>query len=704
MTEREPPTKNAPTAKPSPAGIVIEPIVFTPLETQVEKRRWRPSRQQWLIATPLFLGVLLVFMLLLSRSVTFATTPADTRVEVSGGLIMKLASAWLLFPGKYQVDLTREGYHARQETIQVGDDAEQQFQFEMVKLPGRLRVNLLNTQVDADILIDNKLAGTSANAIEALAPGSHQVDVIHPRYLPYSQSIVIEGLDTLQHLDVELVPAWANILVQTEPVGATLSVGQEVLGVTPGTFEILQGEQSLSLNLTGYKPWQDTLEFNAGEALELPTITLEKADGVVNLSTRPSGASVTVNGAFLGQTPLTLSLAPTQKHRIKIFKEGYRESQSTVSVNSGASKEISLNLEPALGKITITANVSDTELYVDGRLMGRANQTLSLPARTHTLQVKKKGFETFEADITPRPELSQQLKVTLRTIDQAKWDKIPSTIKAPSGQQLTLFKPNAQFTMGSSRREQGRRSNESLKPVALTRPFYAAPLLVTNRDFVKFEKMHSSSHVKGNSLFSENQPVVNLTWQQAAKYCNWLSSQEKLPLFYQEKEGVITGFNPNAIGYRLLTEAEWSWLARVQGKDGMRKYPWGNQLPPPANAGNYGDRSAAALLGVVLLDYSDGYPVTSPVGHFPPNEKGLYDMGGNASEWVNDYYSVGTGLSQKTETDPLGPEKGDYHVIRGSSWAHGGITELRMAYRDYSGEKRNDVGFRIARFVDVKKP
>lgn len=691
----------------SPDNHLIQPIDFTPHTEESSRRYWRPSRKQWLIGIPLTLGITLVLMLMLSRSVSFITLPAASEIDVSDGIHIKLADTWLMFPGQYRVFAQHPGYHPLDTRLEVSTAAEQQFTLALEKLPGRLQVTLSDPTVVADLFIDGEKRGTTGDEITNLAPGQHNLSIVHPRYLTHEQHLVIEGLDQLQQLDITLLPAWAEVSITTEPEGASVAIADQRLGQTPGTFQILQGEQPLSVTLPGHKPWQDVFEFRAGEEITLPTIRLAKADGVINLNTRPSGASVTVDGSFHGETPVALPLRPGREHLIKVFKEGYQDLQTRRAIASGDQQELTLTLQPALGKINITTDIAGAELYVDGRLMGRPNQILELPARPHKIEVKKAGYQTYEAEVTPRPALGQKLNVKLRTLDQAKWDKIPSLIRTRTGQQLTLFKPNSRFTMGSSRREQGRRSNESMREVALTRPFYASPLLVTNADFVQFERFHSSSHVNGNSLFGNEQPVVNVTWTQTARFCNWLSERDKLPAFYQESDGEITGFNPDATGYRLLTEAEWSWLARVQGNDGLRKYPWGNQLPPPAGAGNYGDRSAAALLGLIILDYQDGYPVTSPVGKFAPNDKGLYDIGGNASEWINDYYGVGTGLNMKTETDPLGPENGDYHVIRGSSWAHGGITELRMAFRDYGAEKRNDVGFRIARFVEprpVEKP
>ena len=80
-------------------------------------------------------------------------------------------------------------------------------------------------------------------------------------------------------------------------------------------------------------------------------------------------------------------------------------------------------------------------------------------------------------------------------------------------------------------------------------------------------------------------------------------------------------------------------------------------------------------------------------GTYAPNVHGLYDMGGNVAEWVHDYYEI---PSPEPTRDPMGPAEGEYHVIRGSSYMSGTITELRLSYRDYGSDGRPDVGFRVA--------
>ena len=100
-----------------------------------------------------------------------------------------------------------------------------------------------------------------------------------------------------------------------------------------------------------------------------------------------------------------------------------------------------------------------------------------------------------------------------------------------------------------------------------------------------------------------------------------------------------------------------------------------------------------------MFDYNDGYLATAPVASFDVNQYELYDMSGNVAEWVHDFYGA-VGAIGGVEVDPLGPSEGQFHTIRGSSWAHGSVTELRLSFRDFGEEVRDDVGFRIARYLE----
>jgi len=352
-----------------------------------------------------------------------------------------------------------------------------------------------------------------------------------------------------------------------------------------------------------------------------------------------------------------------------------------------------------MGEVQVEARPPDAELLVDGEPRGRASQTLRLIALPHEILIRREGYLPHKQTVTPRPGFTQAVKVTLKSEEQAREESMPPRTTAGSGQVLILVK-GGQIKMGAPRREPGRRANEPLRDVELARPFYMATTEVTNAQFREFLASHDSGRAGTQSLNVDTYPVVRVTWPQAAAYCNWLSQRDKLPPTYERRGGTLVAKVPLTTGYRLPTEAEWARVARYPGGQGPLRYPWGKAFPIPPEAGNYGDQSAREILRRTLPDFTDSYAATAPVSSLGPNALGFFHLGGNVAEWMHDLYAITPSISGKRVTDPTGPAEGEYHVIKGASWRHASVTELRLSYRDYGKEARPDLGFRIARYAE----
>lgn len=678
----------------------IAPTDFTPMTGPVKHSGVTLSPLKITIGLALFCSVLILWFLLTARSVVVEVAPKAAQVNIDGGITFELADHYLIRPGNYQVTAKAEGYLDLKSSFTVSKDDSQILPLSLEKKPGHLEVS--TEPVNADILLDGQPSGISPFTISPLSPGMHSLEIRAERYVSVQTQIDIEGLDHHQSFHIALKPAWGHVELSTLPAGADVYIDDELRGKTPLTTELLSGGETATVMLSGYKPWKKTLHVQVGDTLKIPSITLEPADGVLEINSRPSSATVTIDGEYRGTTPITLDVSANKQHKISLFLNGYRTHKHSILLPPGETETLTATLTANKGDIRIIASPTNASVWVDGTLMGNSSstgQTFSLPARPHRITIKKPGYASQTRVITPQPKLEQVVKVTLLTEQQARWANTPKKIISPDNQTLKLFRPKGTFTMGASRRESGRRANEVLRDIQITRPFYMATKEVTNNQFKQFQRQHSSRHVSGSTLDRPGQPVVNIKWDQAARYCNWLSKKENLSPVYTEEQGKITAVNTQANGYRLPTEAEWAWAARST-VSGEKKHSWGNSFPPRGKNGNYADVSATKIIGRVIPSYNDGHAVSAPVGSFPPNEKGLYDLGGNVAEWVNDYYGIEFSLGMKAQKDPTGPEKGEFRMIRGASWRHSNITKLRLSFRDYGNDPRDDVGFRIARYVE----
>ncbi len=146
---------------------------------------------------------------------------------------------------------------------------------------------------------------------------------------------------------------------------------------------------------------------------------------------------------------------------------------------------------------------------------------------------------------------------------------------------------------------------------------------------------------------AENNPVEQVRWTQAAKYCNARSLAEDLKPCYDETTWQCD-FSAN--GYRLPTEAEWEYACRAGSQ---RAYSFGDG--PEALKSNGWFKSNAGQK-------------THPVGSKSPNAWGLYDLHGNVAEWCNDFYQADY-YQVSPASDPRGPEQGVKRVIRGGHWS-----------------------------------
>lgn len=230
------------------------------------------------------------------------------------------------------------------------------------------------------------------------------------------------------------------------------------------------------------------------------------------------------------------------------------------------------------------------------------------------------------------------------------------------------------FNMGSPAGEKDHQAYEKQHQVCVG-DFALGRTEVTNAQFRRFKSGHDSSQYKGISFNSDNQPVVNVDWNDAVAYAVWLSKE--------------TGKK-----YRLPTEAEWEYAARA-GTQTARF--WGNSPDGACPYANVHDKTSkqidtdAAWKG---HNCADGRAMTAVVGSYKPNPWGLQDMLGNVWEWTCSAYDPKYGGGER---ECAGKDDANYNrALRGGSWLNE-PRAVRTAYRiNLSPSYRySNIGFRL---------
>jgi eukaryotic-like serine/threonine-protein kinase len=270
------------------------------------------------------------------------------------------------------------------------------------------------------------------------------------------------------------------------------------------------------------------------------------------------------------------------------------------------------------GSILVSTEPPGAEIYFDGVKRGTADGQLLVDLirpGTWKLTASLEGYKSETREIKIMPRENQQMVLTLEqdtsVILDRPWENSLGMKFVPMGDEWMA-------SVWETRRQDYRVYAES---VGTRMPLVA--------DGVESDDVEDPN---------ADHPVVFISRDEAEAFCEWLTAKER-------GEDRLK----RSLEYRLPTDAEWSAFAGRQeiagyspAKRDLRKsgvFFWGFNWPPPAGFANLAGEESELSLGSQIEGYDDGFGTTSPVGSFPANELGIFDLCGNAQEWVNESYS-----------------------------------------------------------------
>ncbi|WP_438971872.1 PEGA domain-containing protein [Methylophaga sp.] len=535
--------------------------------------------------------------------------------------------------------------------------------------------------------INGELIAVDSRLEKVLDAGDYQVSLSHPYYESTERTYSLERGETVEET-ITLKPLSGKFDVTSTPDGAVITINNEEHGKTPTSLILKGGSYKVSLSKQGYDPVENTIEIKTNALNPTRHYKLQPKSAGIRLSLSPQGGTLTLNGINISPAA-KIKVTSGKKSTISYKKPGYFGQSRTFTLEPEEVKSYTFDLKKEFGKVSVTANLP-AEVYVNGKKVGRTPYETSLLAVEHQIHVKQVGYRTVKGKITPNADSTSLFNARLILEKEARLAEAPSTYKTKSGEEMVLFKATDTIDMGAERSEPGQRANEFVRTAMITKPFYAGRYEVTNAAYAAYKKDHSGP---------PTEPVSNVSWFDAVRYANWLSEAEGYIPVYKLNGDKLTGVDSHADGYRLLTESEWEWLARKAGRSSESLFSWGDDKTIPRKAANIADESTKGSVPIFVSRYDDGFANKSPVGAMQKEKSGLFDMGGNVSEWTHDAYTLIPPKKGVVHSHDLDRSLSISRVVKGANWQSGSLTELRSSYREGMEEAAATVGFRLGRFV-----
>ena len=613
-----------------------------------------------------------------SRSVELEITPNDDSAEpiisIVEGFAPKLFGKFLVVSRSVTFKVNQKGFSEAVIEHQKSSGLSKLF-ISLEPLPGEINLKVdyegefimripqadyfsseINNEIDLpagdlDLIIEGPMIETFRETLEIIGKETEQSFVFKPKIIS-------------SYLTFRVNPSSAEVLVN----------GSQRDGMR-GTynFNLEKGRYEILLKATGFLDHKESVVINDDENIDLGLIRLKPRPVSIFFESKPSSASVFLDDKFIGSTPLEVFVTPGTEREFKLRKSGYVPEVFKIlpETNSGLRKEIIFEKEVLMVRVSAEP---ESKINLNGQQKGLTPMSLNV-RKGDLLEVTAEGFEPVRETVTGMISDNHEYRFSLIPLGEVAYINAPEVYFS---NQTEMVKIQGNLDEVDQIYEEG------ATPKAVD--FYVSATEITNDAFNRYK----AGNKKGLT------PITKVSWLEAVKYCNWLSENENIERFYVfgDVSGVETvSFNSNSDGYRLLTKNEWIYLVSNGAKGKLASdLPWKGQLNDiPRGIGNIAGRELAKTSSRLLEPYVDSHPGLAPVKSFRPSVWGVYDLVGNAREWLHN-----TGGPNDSY---FGRAYGTGHIVAGSSFESFEKRDLVIGNFRVRSTTSDDVGFRVARSI-----
>ncbi len=652
---------------------------------------------------------------------TFITSPDDAAVTIDGREVTGRRVE--VRAGKHSIRVSKEGYEPREiRNFDVRENQENKLEgIWLERSVGSLRVSILPPGANYEIRLDTGVKSAAANKVLTGIPvGEYQVRVFKEGYQLQVVPVSIKANQTNLIGPITLARNAGSLWINTVPSGASIELknpeyGSQIFPEGSPVQDLPTGDYHVTVRLNGYTTTNFSITVTSNQTVRMANLPLTQGFGSLVLTADGAGAHFAIKGAKneTGSLPAHLYRLPAGSYSLEATLDRYEPVSQPLEVIANEEVTLKVPFERSKGSLQIVSLPTRATYVLTGEEIsprsGRTPEAVNdLPTGRYSLVATyNHASVTNEVVVERKQTVTSVIKLPFGTV---KLESVPAKAVVFSGNvkvgetplelpgvkpgksEYRLELPGYRFTNVTALVQP-----QETTPVNINLTPYAGPqngakvwvnslgmrfvpvgkfwICIWETRVKDFEQFYEQSHYNAGVGWREpgfkqtpTHPVINVSWNDAAAFCKWLTEEERKKGLLGEQE------------YRLPTDLEWSQAADLTGETGLTPaqrdgalphvFLWGTAWPPPSGVGNFAN----------VISY-DEFEWTAPVGSFRPNKYGIFDLAGNAWEWCQDTYDSST----------------TNRVLRGESWNLWPNSNLSASNRRFlpPDTRISDVGFRL---------
>lgn len=325
-------------------------------------------------------------------------------------------------PGVHLVHVAKDGYIPKRTSVKMAPGKKQDLDLKLDPITGLLLVH--STPQGAEVNINSSYKGRTPLIITDLPLGKYRMRVSAVGYLPKDLDLQVDNR-VPRRLDVALRSNSGQLNVQSEPVGAAISINGVSVGVTPMLIDrISTGHKQVDLALKGYRLFSATVTVESGGSNNI-TARLQALPARLTAISTPPGAKIYLNDQYSGLAPHTVSNLAPGAYTVRGELKGFAPASSSVTVGNDENQTVELTLTRNSGILELITEPAGVQVFVDGEDCGitkaGASDLTSNPLKVeflaqgiHRLQLTRKGYFTLEKSFAVEIDKTVTLQEALK--------------------------------------------------------------------------------------------------------------------------------------------------------------------------------------------------------------------------------------------------------------------------------------------------